>query len=274
MGRFKKHNTPYSGDKEQLEAVFQEYMSCIVDCFGAPYDDRKEGCGANSLRFVYEEFNISIPKARKILITAGVYSTSQSRQIAELSAQGRNLKEIMAITGLSRSSVSSYLPYQKYSYNMEEASRHAIDSRKYRERKNAVKQLHEMIIENGDRDSALWKTVLAYQSYPFRTVSGFPFSYTVKCTKNGEYSGELIVSRKEGSKTLTKGSIMLAFHTVLENMTIADITDTDGGSSVVLVPPEYKGPKEIGQIFGISYLYSMFWKWGLINVPGTGSNGR
>lgn len=112
-----------------LEAVFQEYMSCIVDCFGASYDDRKEGSGANSLRFVCEEFNISIPKARKIFIMAGVYSNLQSREIAELLEQGRNLKEMMEITGLSRSSVSSYLPYKKYSYNMEEASRHAIDSR-------------------------------------------------------------------------------------------------------------------------------------------------
>jgi hypothetical protein len=32
-------------------------------------------------------------------------------------------------------------------------------------------------------------------------------------------------------------------------------------------PPEYKGPKAIGQIFGISYIYSLFWKLGLIKVP-------
>ena len=31
--------------------------------------------------------------------------------------------------------------------------------------------------------------------------------------------------------------------------------------------PEYKGPKAIGQIFGISYIYSIFWKFGLIRVP-------
>ena len=27
------------------------------------------------------------------------------------------------------------------------------------------------------------------------------------------------------------------------------------------------GPKKIGQIFGISYLYAIFWKFGLIAVP-------
>ena len=32
-------------------------------------------------------------------------------------------------------------------------------------------------------------------------------------------------------------------------------------------PPFYKGPKAIGQIFGISYIYSLLWAWGLITVP-------
>ena len=33
------------------------------------------------------------------------------------------------------------------------------------------------------------------------------------------------------------------------------------------IPPEYPGPKSIGQIFGISYIYSIFWKLGIIRVP-------
>ena len=35
--------------------------------------------------------------------------------------------------------------------------------------------------------------------------------------------------------------------------------------------PSYCGPKEIGQIFGISYIYSMFFRFGLIRVPKEGS---
>jgi hypothetical protein len=103
-------------------------------------------------------------------------------------------------------------------------------------------------------DEALWRVVMVYQNYELYTKSGLMFSYVVKCKRNGEYSGELIVSRKEESKTLTKSSIMLAFHKVL-----SDMKDT--------TPPEYKGPKAIGQIFGISYIYSLFWKLGLIRVP-------
>lgn len=169
------------------------------------------------------------------------------------------------------------IPYTGDKKHMEEISRHAADSRKYRERKKAVEELHEKIVNGRNRvsggadedtDTTLWQTVIAYQNYPFYTSSGLPFSYTVKCRKNGEYSGELIVSRKEGSKTLTRSSVMLAFHTVLEAITTTDIIDSAGEIHTVWIPSEYKGPKAIGQIFGISYVYSLFWKWKLIKVPG------
>ena len=69
-----------------------------------------------------------------------------------------------------------------------------------------------------------------------------------------------MVSRKEGSKSLTKSSILLAFHRVLGEMQPSE----DGQD---FIPPEYPGPKSIGQIFGISYIYSIFWKLGIIRVP-------
>ena len=289
MGRPKKHTTPYTGEPQQLEAAFNEYLSCIVDCFGKPYDDRDYDAAdasgqrgqrnSTSLRAVCEEFSISIPKARKLLITAGAYSTTQSRRVGEFSAQGKSVEEIAMLTGLSRSSVSSYLPYQTFSYNMDECSRHAEDSRKYRERKKAVENLHEAIIKEDrvgidatDAESKLWKAVISYQNYPFYTLSGLPFSYTVKKKKNGEYSGELEISRKEESKTLTRSSVLLAFHKVMEGIRVAELTtseamDSEDVPSTALMLPEYKGPKFIGQIFGISYVYSLFWKWGLIQVP-------
>lgn len=75
MGRTRKNDAPYSGDKEQMEKAFREYLDCIADCFSAPYDDRDGASENTSLRSICEEFSISIPKARKLLITAGVYST-------------------------------------------------------------------------------------------------------------------------------------------------------------------------------------------------------
>jgi hypothetical protein len=134
---------------------------------------------------------------------------------------------------------------------------HAESDSECRERDRAVEELRTRIQEGKDAEEALWQAVLAYQNYPLHTSSGLPFSYTVKCNKKGEYSGELLVSRKEGSKTLTKSSIMLAFRIVLEEIE----------TKPALVFPEYKGPKAIGQIFGISYVYSLFWRLGLIRVP-------
>ena len=70
--------------------------------------------------------------------------------------------------------------------------------------------------------------------------TGLPFSYAMRRRKDGQYSGELLVSRKEDSKTLTKSSIFLAYQKVRQQ--------TQGDT-----PPCFKGPKAIGQIFGISY---------------------
>ena len=122
----------------------------------------------------------------------------------------------------------------------------------------ALEQLQQKIRTGADGEEALWQTVIAWQNRRFYTSSGLPFSYTVKCKRNGQYSGELLISRKEGSKTLTRSSVMLAFHTVLEHMEQAGENRN---------PPLYKGPKSIGKIFGISYVYSLFWSWGLIRVP-------
>ena len=128
----------------------------------------------------------------------------------------------------------------------------------------SIKELHRGIIEGKTQeelDVLLWDAVVAYQNQPLRTLSGLEFSYTVKHKKNGEYSGELLVSRKETSKTLTISSVMLAFHKVLEQI---EVTEKDG--TVLFAPPSYKGPKAVGQIFGISYIFSLFLEIGLIKT--------
>ena len=128
------------------------------------------------------------------------------------------------------------------------------------EQERVIAELHQGIAQQSDNlEELLWDCFVAYQDCVFYTSSGLPFSYTVKKKKNGDYSGELLVSRKESSKTLTKSSIFLAFHKVLGAIKMKDGRE--------LRFPEYKGPKAIVQIFGISYIYSIFWKFGLIRVP-------
>ena len=130
------------------------------------------------------------------------------------------------------------------------------------------RQLYEGIIAGRpipELETILWDAVVAYQNQPLRTLSGLEFSYTVKHKKNGEYSGELLVSRKETSKTLTRSSVLLAFHKVLEATEV-----TSEGDEASFQPPAYRGPKAIGQIFGISYIFSLFLEFGLIRLQGNG----
>ena len=127
-----------------------------------------------------------------------------------------------------------------------------------------IEELHQAIVEQRNMEELeglLWAGVLAYQGKAFYTLSGLEFSYTVKHKKNGDYSGELLISRKETSKTLTRSSVMLALHKVLAEMKFKEIN-----GAVYLLPPEYCGPKSIGQIFGISYIFSMFLEFGLIRT--------
>ena len=100
------------------EQIMKDFMITVAEAFGS-YDDRKD-TDTPGLNAVAAEFGITALKARKLLITAGVYSTALSRQIAELHAAGVEISRIMEATGLSRASVHSYLPYTKIPYKLDE----------------------------------------------------------------------------------------------------------------------------------------------------------
>lgn len=104
------------------------------------------------------------------------------------------------------------------------------------------------IIENYTEEN-LWNAVMAFQNYPFYTASGLPFQYKLKIGKNGTYNKELLIDRRENSKTLSWSSIKMAFRNSQK------------------ISGEVKRPKALGDIRGISYIYPLFWKFGLIQVP-------
>ena len=66
---------------------------------------------ADSLRSLADELNISLLKLRKLLITADVFTSDICAEINDMHQSGRKIPEIMKLTGLSRASVHSYLPY-------------------------------------------------------------------------------------------------------------------------------------------------------------------
>ena len=218
------------------DQVMQEFMAAVADAFGS-YDDREDKTFPG-LNIVAAEFGITALKARKLLITAGVYSTALSRQVAELCAGGVEISQIMKITGLSRASVHSYLPYTKIPYKLKELSSNAERIRLHRERKKKCEEFRTKlsILTENEQKAALWSMLLYLQGCVFLTAKGLKFTYKIK-------GGEMFVNRK--SKSITQAMVFMAFRKAMEL-----------GGTVA-------GPKKLGT-FGASYLYPIFVRLGVI----------
>lgn len=94
-----------------------------------------------------------------------------------------------------------------------------------------------------------WGVVLAYTGVKFKTYSGLPFSYEIKKGRNGEYTKELWIDRRENSKSLAWSSVRLAL------------------GHIKKVGKVVERPKALGDIRGVTYIYGMFYRFGLIDVP-------
>ena len=91
--------------------------------------------------------------------------------------------------------------------------------------------------------------VVAYAGVKFKTYSGLLFSYEVRKGRNGEYTKELWIDRREKSKSLAWSSVLLAYHNI---PSIGSVVDR---------------PKALGDIRGVTYIYAMFCRFGLIDAP-------
>lgn len=57
-----------------------------------------------------------------------------------------------------------------------------------------------------------WSVVVAYVGVKFKTYSGLPFTYEIKKGRNGEYTKELWIDRREKSKSLDRqGTVCCAW---------------------------------------------------------------
>lgn len=160
------------------EQIMKDFMITVAEAFGS-YDDRKD-TDTPGLNAVAAEFGITALKARKLLITAGVYSTALSRQIAELHAAGVEISRIMEATGLSRASVHSYLPYTKIPYKLEKLSANAERIRLYRERKKKCLEFRDNLstLTDSEQEAALWSLLIYLQGCVFLTAKGLKFTGT------------------------------------------------------------------------------------------------
>ena len=203
-----------------------------------------------SLQAIGEELGLNPIKIRKLLITAGVYESEvaeKEKNTFEEYRETQDYKTSVLSTAnalqLSKASVTSYLPYQKGVYFPSTASKEKISVGAERQRRyRAMKRWRDEPTEEN-----FWGMVLTYAGVKFKTYSGLPFSYEIKKGRNGEYTKELWIDRREKSKSLAWSSIVLA----LKNIK-GEVVDR---------------PKALGDIRGMTYIYGMFYRFGLIDVP-------
>lgn len=244
MSKMKKTRKP-GGGRKKLKPEYdagknlKEQMKSAV----ALYDSEM------SLQVIGDELGLNPIKVRKLLITAGVYESEVAEKVQDTFEEYRetqNYKEAILSTAatleLSKASVTSYLPYKKGVYfpstEKEKISVGAERQRRYRVMKRWRVDPTE---EN------FWGVVLAYAGVKFKTYSGLPFSYEIKKGRNGEYTKELWIDRRENSKSLAWSSVVLALKNIKEK-----VVDR---------------PKALGDIRGVTYIYGMFYRFGLIDVP-------
>ena len=67
----------------------------------------------------------------------------------------------------------------------------------------------------------LWNCVVRFQNETFKTMSGLFFTYELKRGRDGEYTKELWVNRRENSKSLTWSSVLKAFEKTEGNIKIS-----------------------------------------------------
>ena len=205
-----------------------------------------------SLQAIADALSLNPIKARKLLITAGVYKSDTAKLVQQTFGSFRSTQSYsaavtstMSALQLSRPSVTSYLPYEKGVYFPEEAEAANISAGAERQRHyRAVVALRKDPCEEN-----LWKCVVAFRGYKFKTMSGLPFTYTLKKGRGDEFTKELWIDRREGSKSLAWSSVLLAYHNIGK---IGEVVDR---------------PKALGDIRGVSYIYGLFYRFGLIDVP-------
>ena len=91
----------------------KQIMEAVTDAYLNPTEGCADEQGHTYLNLLGEEFSMTPIKVRKLLITSGAYETPLSTTINKLYREGKTVKEIQQIMGLSSASVNAYLPYNK-----------------------------------------------------------------------------------------------------------------------------------------------------------------
>jgi hypothetical protein len=254
MGRKQKH--------PEHAAESQRLMNELLDMTVQVWTEQENP----ELKAIAEEIELSPAKLRKLLITASIrdnetyFSSPTADTVLKLQKDGKSVKEIQEMLGLSYTSVQGYLPHNSV-YGLDTMSAECERIRLFRARKKAVFDLHDHLFLP-DASFYLWKAIIAFQAYPFHTSGrgsqeGVKFTYEV--SKSGSaggrhYEGEqvegygnemwIIKNGQKSEKSISRSTVDLALKNAHEK--------------------EIKGPKSLGIPGAGSYLYPMFIRFGVI----------
>ena len=245
MSKMKKTRKP-GGGRKKLKPEYnagknlKEQMESAVALYNSEM----------SLQAIGDALALNPIKVRKLLITAGVYESEVAEKVKNTFEEYRETQDyktsILSTANtlkLSKASVTSYLPYRKGVYFTSTAEKGKISVGAERQRRyRAMKRWRDEPTEEN-----FWGVVLAYTGVKFKTYSGLPFSYEIKKGRSGEYTKELWIDRRENSKSLAWSSVLLALKNIKEEVV--------------------ERPKALGDIRGVTYIYGMFYRFGLIDVP-------
>lgn len=262
MGRKQKHPE----HKEKAATLMNALLNEVVNLWSEQESPE--------LKAIAEEIEISPAKLRKLLITAGerdnnvYYDSPVAIQIRRLQSEGKTVKEIQEILGLSYTSVQGYLSHTKLIYSLDTMSAECERIRLYRARRRAVSDLHDHLFLP-DASLYLWKAVVAFQAYPFTTSgrgnrAGTKFTYEVSKSGSaggrhyegeqvGGYGNEMWITtlpdkvRKE--KSISRSTVELSLKNALT------VQAKEGFVS---------GPKKLNIPGAGSYLYPMFVRFSVI----------
>lgn len=247
MSKMKKTRKP-GGGRKKLKPGYDAGKN-LKEQMDAAVIRYKDGM---TLQATADALSLNPIKVRKLLITAGIYESDVAEMVQRTFnnyRETRSYKDAVLSTAsvlkLSRASVTSYLPYEKGIYFPKEAPVEKISVGAERQRRyRAVRKLRTEPTEEH-----LWEVILLYSGMRFKTYSGLPFTYEIRKGRNGQYTKELWIDRREKSKSLAWSSVLLALGNIKEEMV--------------------DRPKALGDIRGVTYIYGMFYRFGLIDIPET-----
>ena len=247
MSKMKKTRKP-GGGRKKLKPEYDagKNLKEQMDAAVALYNSEM------SLQAIADALNLNPIKVRKLLITAGVYESEVAKKVKNTFEEYRKTQDyktaiLSTAAGRKRSkaSVTPYLPSEKGVYFPSAADKEKISVGAERQRRfRAMKRWRVDPTEEN-----FWGVVLAYTGVKFKTYSGLPFSYEIKKGRNGEYTKELWIDRRENSKSLAWSSVRLALGHIKK---VGEVVDR---------------PKALVDIRGVTYIYGMFYRFGLIDVP-------